>query len=225
MASSREKLVVYTSLIGERDSLREDQEWGDARWLAFSDARFTEGDWELRHPYSKFASGRRNSRAPKLLAHQFINADYSIWLDANIALKVDPQKLVDEWLKDHDIAAFKHPERKCVYEEATVCAVHKLDDIEAIIEQAKKYEDAGYGKNRGLAECNVIVRRHTSKVARFNESWWAEWCRGCVRDQISFPYALDQVGLSCNFISPSARAGHPYFDWRPHGSGDNGAKE
>ena len=223
MASSRDKLVVYTSLVGDRDTLRVDQEWGDARWVNFGSE--SAGKWEARPPFDRFRSDRRNSRAPKLLAHQFVNADYSIWLDGNIALKVNPQVLIDEFLKDTDLAVFKHPERSCLYDEATVCAVHRLDDPEAITAQAKRYEDAGYGKGRGLAECNVIVRRHTSKVARFNESWWAEWCRGCVRDQISFPYALDQVGLKCNFISPSARAGHPYFSWRSHGSGANGQKE
>jgi hypothetical protein len=225
MGSSKDKIAVYTSVIGDRDSVRDDQVWGDCPWYAFVDQRCKGGEWNDMPAYDRFASPRRNSRAPKLLAHQFLDCDYSIWLDANVALKVPPEQIVSEFLAGHDIAVFKHPERDCLYEEAKTCAVHRLDDPEAIIEQAKKYEDAGFGKKRGLGECNVIVRRHTPRVARFNESWWAEWCRGCVRDQISFPFALDQAGLSCNFVAPSARAGHPYFDWRPHASGAKGQAE
>jgi len=213
--SSRERLVVFTSLTGDRDTLRDTQVWGDAKWIAFTDHEPV-GKWEARPPFDKFVSTRRNSRAQKLLPHQFLNCDYSIYIDANLSLKVDPQKLVDEWLKDHDIAVFKHPERNCLYDEAVICATHKLDDPELIIAQVKKYEEKGFGKKRGLGECNVIVRRHNSSIARLNEAWFAEWAANSVRDQISFPWALDEVGVRCNFIEPSARAGHPYFEWNLH---------
>ncbi len=77
-------------------------------------------------------------------------------------------------------------------------ATGQLDDVETIIEQVKRYEDAGFAKNKGLYECGVIIRRHTKKVIELNNFWWAEYCRGSIRDQISFPYAVDSVGIRVN---------------------------
>ena len=102
--------------------------------------------------------------------------------------------------KDFDIAMYQHPNRDCLYEEAKTCMKMGLDDPETIIEQAKMYEDKGYAKHKGLCECGIIIRRHTPKVERFNEAWWAEYTRHSRRDQISCMYAADKVGMRINKI-------------------------
>jgi hypothetical protein len=150
--------------------------------------------------YNKFTDPRRNSRASKILAHKYINTEYSIYVDGNITLNVSPETLIEKYLGDHDIAVYKHPTRDCIYDEAIECAKRRLDDPEIIIEQAKAYEDSGYAKHKGLAECGVIIRRHTPEVAQFNEAWWAEYCRYSRRDQISFMFAVDKVGIRVNII-------------------------
>lgn len=150
--------------------------------------------------YNKFIDPRRNSRASKILAHKYVSTEYSIYVDGNITLNVSPETLIEKYLGDHDIAVYRHPTRDCIYDEAMECAKRKLDDLEIIIEQAKAYEDSGYPKHRGLAECGVIIRRHTPDVAQFNEAWWAEYCRYSRRDQISFMYAADKVGIRVNII-------------------------
>ena len=143
---------------------------------------------------------RRNSRVAKMLPHLYFTSEYSIYIDGNIRLLKSPEELISKHLKDHDIAVYKHPTRDCLYDEATKCAVKGLDDPETIIEQVKAYEDAGFPKHIGLAECGIIFRRHTDKVREFNEAWWAEYCRYSCRDQISFMYVLNKVGLPCNII-------------------------
>jgi hypothetical protein len=193
-------ITVISSLTGGKDTLREDQIKGNAHWIAFTDFEFASQVWQYRPAYNKFASPRRNSRVPKLLAHQFVNTKYSIWIDANIALLVTPEELVERYLKDHDVALFAHPSRNCLYDEAMVCAVNKLDDPETIIAQVKQYEDEGYGKQRGLCEGGFIIRRHTPKVEQFNNYWWSEYCRHSVRDQLSMMYAFDKAGLQPNVI-------------------------
>lgn len=150
--------------------------------------------------YDKFTDPRRNSRASKILAHKYIDTEYSIYIDGNITLNVSPETLIEKYLKDYDIAVYRHPTRDCIYDEALVCAQRKLDDPEIIIEQAKAYEDSGYAKHKGLAECGIIIRRHTPEVENFNTHWWAEYCRYSRRDQISFMYAVDKVGIRVNII-------------------------
>jgi hypothetical protein len=209
------EITVVTSLIGGRDNLRDDQTDETSKFIAFTD-QIKSDKWQIKPPYRLFNSIRRNSRVPKILIHQFVDTEYSIWLDANIALRVPAQELVDKHLKDHDFAVFRHPERDCIYDEAMIAAVHRLDDPEVIIEQVKGYEDRGFAKHKGLAECNVVIRRHTPKVEQFNNAWWSEYCRHSVRDQISFMYVADKVGLRVNFIEQAARWGNPDFSFVNH---------
>ena len=154
----------------------------------------------LYFDYDRFTDPRRNSRVPKMLAHQFVDTEYSIYLDGNCSLLKPAQELVDLYLKDHDLAVFIHPKRDCIYDEATKCAVSKLDDPEVIIKQVSRYEKEGYAKHKGLCECMMILRRHTKKVEEFNNTWFSEWVTGSVRDQISFMYSVNKVGLRINVI-------------------------
>jgi hypothetical protein len=193
-------ITVITSLTGGKDTLRDDQTLGQAEWVAFTDEA-TSNVWNVKPVYDKFKSARRNSRIHKMLPHLFVNSRYSIWIDANLSLRIPPEEVVERYLKNHDIAMFAHPSRDCLYDEALVCAKNGLDDPEIIIEQVKTYEDKGFGKHKVLPECNVIIRRHTDKVREFNEAWWAEYCRYSVRDQISCMYTADKVGLDINIVN------------------------
>lgn len=194
-------ITVITSITGGKDHLLEGQIKGDAKFVAYVDPVQESTDWEVHQAYNKFSSSRRNSRIYKILAHQFVKTKYSIWVDGNIRLILPPEELVRVYLKDHDFAVFKHPSRDCLYEEAIVCAGARLDDPKIIGEQVKEYSANGFAEHKGLAECGILMRRHTPKVEEFNNAWWSEYCRWSVRDQISFPYAADKVGLRVNYIN------------------------
>lgn len=198
-------ITVFTSITGGKDELIEKQNNKGANFIAFIDTIYKSRTWDIRHAYDRFLSPRRNSRAPKILAHQFIDTDYSIWMDGNIKLKVSAQEVINLWLENdkYDLAVCKHNCNDCIYKEALICANAGLDDPFVIQEQMKKYEKEGFGKERGMGECGVIVRKHTSKVEVFNNYWWSEHCRGSVRDQFSFMYAIDKAGLKVNFIEPN----------------------
>jgi len=209
-------ITVLTSITGGKDNLRDDQCVGGAKFIAYVTQPRGSQIWEEKSAYDRFRSDRRNSRAPKILSHKFCSTEYSVWLDGNIALCVDPEQLVGEWLKDYDLAVFKHPDRDCVYDEARVCIEAGLDDPTVISAQIDKYAADNFARNQGLAECNVMVRRHTPKVIEFNNIWWGEYCVHSVRDQLSFMYAANKVGLRINWIVPTARTGNPYFKGAPH---------
>lgn len=194
------QISVITSIVGGKDTPVETQIKGNADWIAFNEVATESKVWEMRPSYDKYDNDRRNSRMPKLMPHQFVDTEYSIWLDGNCSLLQAPEILVNRYLKDHDLAVFKHPNRDCIYDEATKCAVSKLDDPETIIGQVSRYEKEGYAKHKGLCECMLLIRRHTPKVQKFNETWFQEWDTGSVRDQISFMYAVDKVGLRINVI-------------------------
>ncbi len=194
----RSDITVFSSICGGKDDIIDNQPKG--KYVMFLDRPYSSETWEIKKAYDRFKDPRRNSRIPKLLSHQFIDTEYSLWIDGNLQLLSTPDVLVERYLKDHDIAVFKHPTRDCIYGEAAKCAVAKLDDPEVIIEQVMTYEKAGYAKNKGLCECMFILRRHTRKVQQFNDAWWSEYSRHSCRDQISFMYAADKVGLRVNAI-------------------------
>lgn len=193
-------LTVITSITGGKDKLLEDQFTGNASFVAYLDTSYMSDTWATKYAPTLFADPRRNSRVPKLLASKFVDTEYSIWIDGNIRILKDPLELAQKYLSYTDLAVYKHPNRDCIYDEAKVCAVRRLDDPEIIIAQAKAYEDDGYAKHKGLNECGIIFRRHTPKIEAFENEWWAQYTRHSRRDQISFMYAADKVGLRFNSI-------------------------
>lgn len=159
---------VYSAIIGGKDAPRTDIKC------------FTEN--------TRFTSPNLGAKIYKVLSHLYIE-DWSVWVDGNIFLKVTPETLLD-MLGDKEIGVFPNPYRGCLYDEAEFCMEYKKDDPDRILEQAERYELSGYPTKNGLAACGVMVRKHTERVKQMNERWWAEICRGSVRDQISFPYVF-----------------------------------
>lgn len=163
-------VVVYTAVIGNRDKLR--------------------NDISCLTGYDRFADPRMNAKIYKVLAHRFINSDFSIWVDANVRLNVFPQTLVEMMGPTADCAVFRHCERKNIYEEGAFIITRRKDTALVVNEQLANYRRAGWVKP-DLGMCFLIVRRHTEDMARRNEQWWADICRYSVRDQISFPPIFD----------------------------------
>lgn len=207
----KKNITVYTTNVGGFDKLEDCQEDITANYIAFTEEQ--SDTWDCKKPYDKFKDNRRNSRIQKIMPHLFVDTEYSIYLDGNIRLKVPAQKLIDEYLKDKDIAVIRHIGRDCIYDEAQACINLQKGDPLEIAEQIKKYAKAGWKEHAGLAECGVIIRRHTKKVKGWNEKWWAHYCRYSERDQISFPIAfpLDEVHL----IEQSYWR-HPYLSSSSH---------
>jgi hypothetical protein len=209
-------ITVLTSITAGKDHLRDDHCTGGAIFIAYVSADHQSEVWEQRPAYDRFRSARRNSRAPKILSHQFCDTEYSIWLDGNVALRVDPVRLVEIWLADYDFATFRHPERNCIYEEAANCIEYGADEPDIIKRQVGKYANEGYERNVGLAEANVIIRRHSNHVIEFNNAWWSEYCVHCVRDQLSFMYVAKKTGLRINWMTPTVFTGNTLFHGVSH---------
>ena len=194
-------IEVITSITGSKDTLKENQVKGNAKFICYTDNPDLKSDtWEIRPAFNKFKDPRRNSRIHKIMIHKYSNADITIWIDGNIELVISPEEIVEKYLGDYDLAMFKHGSRNCIYDEAIEVAKLGLDDPEVIIEQAKYYEDNGFPKQRGLLSGFFIARRNCRRTKDMNEAWWADYCRFCRRDQISLMPAIDKVGIRYNPI-------------------------
>jgi len=180
--------IIYTAITNGKDKLKENQNKENAKLVAFTELRSQ--NWEVRKPLNLFTDPTRNAKIYKVLAHQFLDCDYSLWIDGSITLLVPMQNLIDYYLKDSDIAMFRHYKRDCIYDEAQICKKMKLDFPEVVDKQMAKYKKEGYPVKNGLNEGTIILRRHTKKMEEFNNLWWSEICAGSKRDQLSLNYCF-----------------------------------
>jgi len=209
---------LYTAIFGGSDRIRPPGPI-PAGWRAvcFTDSGASgAGGWELRAPMLGSETSPRSARAHKLLPHRlFPDAEVSLWIDGNISVHCDLDRVVEGYLHDADLALHRHRDRDCVYEEGAMCIELGKDDEERIGSQLRGYERRGHPRHAGLYATGVLLRRHTEAVRRLGERWWAEVEAGSHRDQLSAPVAIAAIGLPVATFDSDYRDG-PLFRRRRH---------
>lgn len=206
------KIVVYTAIAGNYDTLKEPpgRLFKEADFVAFCDFTPTATAWQIRKVCAEFADPCRNAKIHKILPHVFFpEATYSLWIDGSVKInRAFPiRRWIEECLGQHDLAVFKHPQRRCLYEEGEACIRLAKDDPATIRNQMALYRDENYPLNNGLVESTIILRRHTEAVRRLNEAWFQEIKSNSRRDQLSFNYVAHQAGFQFCHLPESLRQG------------------
>jgi hypothetical protein len=165
----------------------------------------------------------RSSRFTKCVTPDFNNYDFSIWMDGNTTLKVDPQLLIEE-LGNYDLMVYSHW-RDCIYgeavEELKECLYLKKpqEEIDIISEQMNRYKKEGYPSHNGLGVNTYIVRRHTKEIEAFNNAWWVEICKGSKQDQLSLNYTAWKLGIKIGYFKEkhfNIHKENTYFTYYAH---------
>lgn len=183
------KIVVYTCVTGGKDSPRNQPYEEGVRYVCFTDKAFDSNFWEvITIPLHR--STRRTARKVKVLSQEmFPNADYTIWIDANMQMLKKPSYYVSKYLVDGVFVASRpHPSWSCVYKEALVIQQLAYENNDILIPWVKKLADEEYPVNNGLAETGFLIRDNSLNLLLFNSLWW-----DCIedysqRDQLSFDY-------------------------------------
>tara|TARA_Y100000310_G_scaffold161855_1_gene161782 strand:- start:61 stop:732 length:672 start_codon:yes stop_codon:yes gene_type:complete len=149
--------------------------------------------WKI-HPFH--TDPRKAARHPKLAYHHYFQSEFSLYHDGNIELLVPPHEWV-QFLGDCDIAAFKHPQRDCMYDMIENCIRCEADDPNVLKVQRHRYQRAGYPGKLGLFASGVLVRRDTPAMREMCDLWWTELNQCSARDQISLAYALWKTETKC----------------------------
>ena len=170
--------------------------------------------WEVTPMSSICMEPLMQAKRYKVLAHEVLPAgtEYSLWVDGSIEVAADLrlEDLIEWYLGDHDISLFPHPYRDCAYDEAHKCGLGGLDDHGVMARQMNRYRREGYPRDNGLAECGVILRRHTPDIARLEGLWWGEINCGSRRDQLSFDYCCWKLGIRYRRM-PGHICDNPHF--------------
>lgn len=213
--------VIYTSIFGENYHLHEPSIKLDGYdFICFTDNPKYQSDiWQARI-IPKMYDGIRDSKKPKILPHRYLkDYDISIWIDGDIKVMADIDKLVEEHLTHSNHAVFNHAhcgkqsggqnQRTCVYQEAEFIKwlgdnnpkKEYKDNIETIFSQVNKYQADGYPANNGLARNTILIRKHNElDVVNAMEMWWEEVKYGSLRDQLSFNYSAWKTDFNFTFI-------------------------
>ncbi len=209
-------VIVYTSICGGKDYLRSDQNT-NTRMVAFLDRDIKSDIWNVRPVCKQFISPEREAKIYKVLPWQYLDSEYSIWIDGNFAIRFNADVLVDKFLNGYDIALFKHSGRDCIYEEYVIDFEHRTVEPKYLRElQRDKYRKENMPAHGGLFECGIILRRHTDKIKRLCETWWSEISAFSSSDQCSFMYALRVHDIRVNVMIPGSVYDNPYFNFIKH---------
>jgi hypothetical protein len=214
------RIVVYTAITQGYDTLKSPPDlWQKkADFVAFLDDVQPCQGWEIRQIKKEFEDPCRNAKIYKMLPHRYFpESQYSLWIDGSVIIKssTGPEHLVDLYLAQHDLAVFRHRRRNCIYQEAAACLRLGKDLPSTIRNQIQQYRAEGYPSNNGLAECTVLLRRHTDQMKQFNELWHSEILAHSRRDQLSFKYIATKFGFKYRYFQGNISR-NPYFDWGPH---------
>jgi len=198
------KIAVITSSIGS-NKLLDPIPFEGVDYHAFVDDNTANDKWII-HPVIEFSSdpiykNRRNAKVYKILPFTFLpEYDYYFWVDSTHILEKNPFEVIDKYLIGSDIAVFKHPERNCIYPEGKLVVDVKYDHPNLVEDQLDFYRDIGYPENNGLYELPARVQRNTELTRRMGWMWWEQICMFSSRDQISFPFVCNQLGIKPSIL-------------------------
>lgn len=244
LQAPKAKIVIYTALFGDADRLWSVPAVlaSGVKYVAFVEKphrevglwtydfgierpRVLEGTeevspitrtWEQRIVKPSYEN-RKSARYFKVMAHRVLReADISIWVDANVRLLLPPAKTALDWLSRRDLVVFKHPVRKCIFEEAEACRRLEKGKADLIKAQVRAYKKAGMPRYWGLVSTRCVMRRHTLEVAKLNEAWWKEIQQHSLRDQISLPFVCWREKFQWEMIPRGIRRNNDFW-FIPHG--------
>jgi len=229
-AFSQGGAVVYTAMYGDYDTLKpQPVQDVPCDFICFTDKKDLadpSGCWHIILAPQPPVHPRMQAKYFKLMSHRVFpdgqlaprydwpgrrkTYDFVVWTDASI--RIFSSAFVREICGDvgeNKWAMPPHPQRDCIYREAsysTHLAKYKDQPLE---EQAASYRAAGHPEHWGLWACGLIARsgQLPEKVKALGEAWWEENLRWSYQDQVSLPYLLRRHHVGVDIIPRSLSDG------------------
>lgn len=197
--------IVFTAMFGDYETLNEVPEeiLSKCKFICFTDSpQLQSQTWNVVQVAPLVPGDSvKSSRAVKMLGHQnFPAGTRSLYVDNTVQLLVDPEIILDEWLRDCSLAYMHHSTRKTVRDEFFVCAVYGLDSFKKIFEQYNYYKQKFPNVLREKPFWGGMIARVTCEdVNKFMNEWFTQYMRFARRDQLAINAASKLSGIT---ISP-----------------------
>lgn len=205
------KKVVYTVIVGKYEKIRKIDKQEGWDYYAFIEPypnKNKSGNWTILKvpefiknlPVKEVKKQRYIKTHPHLF---FQNYSLSLYIDGNINITGNLSEFIMRILKPkYNIFMVEHPERGSINEEFKE-VVRLKKDTQRMADIVKEHcQKENYPDDIGLAETNVMVRRHNqNETIELMENWWNEIYKYSHRDQLSFNLVLWKSRIKIKYIS------------------------
>ena len=218
--------VIYTAIFGDYEGLLPQPQVPGWDFICFTDnPSLTSSSWQIKLIKPPVPGDyTRSNRYIKINPHLFFpDHEISIFVDGNILVIGNLERLMETALVDHPMACFDHAQakmdpRNCIYQEyaflkqlAEQQGVYK-DDPQIMTKHIDLLRSEGYPEQAGLIVGTVLVRRHHApQVIQVMEDWWHMVKNHSRRDQLSFNYVAWKNEFTYQVIPGDIRRGNGYF--------------
>jgi hypothetical protein len=223
-STDRERLVIYTALIGAKEALA--NPLGDLPAGAQSDLELdfvcVTDDPKLQSPVwrmllipSGHVPAEKLSRRPKALPHLYFPDDrYSLYVDNTVCFKRLPQAADLHTLRPYLFKAFRHATRENPEQEAAAVAMLGYEDVGTLCRQMDFYaQRRPLDTISPLTTATVLLRDHAATdVQRFGTLWWESVLAFSKRDQLSFDFALQESACAVEYFDGHTHD-NPLITW------------
>jgi len=193
-------IAVYTCVVGNYDNLIKQPSYPEVQYFCFSEINYPnlhmgwnmiplESPLDLKDPFLI-------NRFHKICSYDlFENTEYSVYIDGNILLKINPVLFVES-IKEAGmkIGAFKHPQRSTIEQELEACISQRkildseIKDVKSVISDMK---DKGFKNQNGLSGNYILVRKQDDELlSKAMMDWWLVVSGKVKRDQLSLQFIL-----------------------------------
>jgi Protein of unknown function (DUF616) len=199
------RCAVFTAISGNYDALRSHPVMPGVDWIAFLDAETLTTN--IKHSYSwevrpievpaDITHPRTRAKWYKVLSQlELPEYERTLWIDGKVQLK-DSDFVTTVLNSVETLAMFRHPERDCIYAEASATRHMRKYQDEPIDAQIQYYSDVyDHPEHWGLWESGIIGRKRCAMTERIEHSWWNEIEQWSNQDQLSLPIVFRAEGYT-----------------------------
>lgn len=201
------QLIVYTTVIGRTDPLREPLNPDGVRFVCFTDQPLSSRRWEIVQ-VPKTEAPNRQSHALKQLSHEALpEAECTLWIDAAFVLHASPRDILAR--ATQPVMGFKHPDRTRISQEAHAIVRAKKGRADDVFAQLAEYQAQGWDTDANpqphITNGGFLLRQHTPQVRAFNREWHHHVQTRCLRDQMSIDYVAHLCGVAIGHFDGTVR--------------------
>jgi len=221
----KQRLVVYTVLVGAKESLANplaSLPHGatsdlDLDFVCITDNPALRSEaWRIVTMPGGHLAPEKLSRRPKALPHDYFpDAEYSLYIDNTVSFKRLPQASDLLTKRRYLFKAFRHATRSNPEQEAAAVAMLGYDDAETICRQLAFYAARGpLAEITPLTTATVLLRQHHAPaVRRFGTTWWESVLAFSKRDQLSFDFARRLADCEVEYFEGATHA-NDWLSWQ-----------
>ena len=225
LGAGRQRLVVYTALVGPKEALNNPLDILPADASTDLDLDFVciTDDKSLTSPVWRFVylptahlPPEKLSRRPKALPHEYFpDVEHSLYIDNTVSFKRLPQAADLATDRPYLFRAFQHARHTQLDQEAFAIASLGYEDSATICTQLGFYQQrGGLAGITPLTTATLLLRsHHHPTVQQHGRVWWENILAFAKRDQLSFDFALRQAGAQVHYL-PGITRDNPFIRWQ-----------